>query len=183
MRIALGLLGALAISFDLFAASGRNAPNPEAVAEVLAGTRSTANAAWWGFDAEDATEALQRAIDSGAEKVVVPDMGSDWNVRPIRLAGDQELVLQRGVVIAAKRGEYRGRGDTVFTARDVSNLTIRGRGATVRDAVIRDSIIGNNATVESCLLDRSIIGDGAHVTGDYRSLNIADDSHVRSLHA
>ena len=57
-----------------------------------------------------------------------------------------------------------------------------GRGATVRDAVIRNSIIGNNATVEVCLLDQSIIGDNAQVTGDYRSINIADDSHVQSLH-
>jgi hypothetical protein len=35
-------------------------------------------------------------------------------------------------VITAKRGEYRGKGDSVFTARDVRNLTIRGYGATIR---------------------------------------------------
>ena len=109
-----------------------NAANPKAVQEVLAGTRADANAAWWGFDPEDATEALQAAIKSGARRVVVPNMTRDWVVRPIQLAGNQELVFEEGVVIAAKRGEYRGRGDSVFRATDLANLTIRGYGATVR---------------------------------------------------
>jgi polygalacturonase len=106
--------------------------NPQAVKEVAEGKRTVANAAWWGFNEEDSTEALQAAIQSGAKRVVVPNMTRDWVVRPIQLAGDQELILEDGVVITAKRGEYRGKGDSVFTARDVSNLTIRGYGATVR---------------------------------------------------
>jgi polygalacturonase len=109
-----------------------NAADPQAVKEILAGKRSTANAAWWGFNEEDATEALQAAINSGAKRVIVPNMTKDWIVRPITLAGNQELVFEDGVVVTAKRGEYRGKGDCVFTARDVSNLTIRGYGATVR---------------------------------------------------
>jgi len=109
-----------------------NHGNPQAVQEVVAGERTVANAAWWGFNEEDATEALQSAIDSGATRVIVPNMTRDWIVRPITLAGDQELVLEEGVVVTAKRGEYRGGGDTVLTARDVANLTLRGYGATVR---------------------------------------------------
>jgi hypothetical protein len=109
-----------------------NAEDPQAVKEVLAGKRTVANAAWWGFDEEDATAALQAAINSGAKTVIVPNMTKDWIVRPMTLVGNQELVLEEGVVITAKRGEYRGGGDCVFTARDVSNLTIRGYGATVR---------------------------------------------------
>ena len=38
--------------------------NPQAVAEVLAGTREVANAAWWGFDEKDSTRFLQAAINS-----------------------------------------------------------------------------------------------------------------------
>lgn len=108
--------------------------NPAAVAEVLAGKRTEADASWWGFDRDDSTDALQSAINSGAKRVVVPNLGRDWIVRPIRLAGDQELIFEEGVVVAAKRGEYRGGGDTVFTASNVKNLAIRGqgRGATVR---------------------------------------------------
>ncbi|MEO0078905.1 MAG: ATP-binding cassette domain-containing protein, partial [candidate division WOR-3 bacterium] len=94
--------------------------------------RRVASAAWWGFDEEDATEALQAAILSGARRLIVPNMRRDWIVRPIRLASELELVLEDGAIITAKRGEYRGRGDSVFTAQDVRNLTVRGYGATIR---------------------------------------------------
>ena len=110
----------------------QNAPNPQAVHEVVAGQRTTANAAWWGFNEEDSTDALQAAIRSGARRVIVPNMTRDWVVRPIDLASNQELILEDGVVITAKRGEYRGGGDSVLNARDVENTTLRGYGATVR---------------------------------------------------
>lgn len=109
-----------------------NTANPQAVQEVLAGKRATANAAWWGFQEEDSTEALQAAINSGAKRVLVPNMTKDWIVRPLKLAGHQELILEDGVVITAKRGEYRGSGDSLLNARDISDLVIRGYGATVR---------------------------------------------------
>jgi len=109
-----------------------NGKNPQAVAEVLAGKRSVANAAWWGFNEEDATEPLQAAIRSGAKRVVVPNLGKDWIVRPLQLAGGQELVLEAGVVVTAMRGAYRGGGESVFNANDLTNLTIQGYGATVR---------------------------------------------------
>lgn len=129
------------IVLTISTATAENAPDPDKVKEVLAGTRTVANAAWWGFDPVDATDALQAAINSPAKRVVVPNMTRDWIVRPITLRSDLELVLEAGVVISAKRGEYRGRGDSVFTARDVSNLTIRGYGATVRMQK-KDYIVG-----------------------------------------
>ena len=106
--------------------------NLEAIADVQSGKSIVANAAWWGFDPEDATEGLQAAIDSGAKRLVVPNMRADWRVRPIKLAGNQEIIFEPGAVVAAKRGEYRGRGDSMFTAQDVENLTIRGYGAIFR---------------------------------------------------
>lgn len=109
-----------------------NVKNPQAVEEVLAKKREVANAAWWGFDPEDSTESLQAAINSGAKKLIIPKMTTDWIIRPIKLVGDQEVVLEEGVSVVAKRGEYRGGGDSVFTATGISNLKIRGYGATVR---------------------------------------------------
>ena len=106
--------------------------NLEAIADVRSGKSTVANAAWWGFDPEDATLGLQAAIDSGAKQVIIPNMHADWIIRPIRLAGNQELIFARGVVVTAKRGEYRGGGDSMFTAQDVENLAIRGYGATFR---------------------------------------------------
>ena len=106
--------------------------NPEAVDEVLSGKRLVANAAWWGFDAEDSTDAIQSAIMSGAKRVVVPNMGRDWIVRPIEVRQSVELVFERGVQVAAKRGEFKGRGDCLLRARDVEDLVIRGYGASLR---------------------------------------------------
>ena len=123
------------VSIALTTAGADPAPterNPQAVQELLAGKRTEANAAWWGFNEDDSTDALQAAIRSGAKRVIVPNMGKDWIVRPIQLAGDQELMLEQGVVITAKRGDYRGGGDSVLNADNLTNLVIRGYGAIVR---------------------------------------------------
>jgi hypothetical protein len=108
------------------------APNPEAVTQVLAGEQQTAHASWWGFDPNDATAALQAAIDSGAKKVIVEDMKTPWVLCPIRLAGDQELVLEKGVVLLAKRGEFKGPSDSLLSASGRRNVRITGPGATLR---------------------------------------------------
>lgn len=90
------------------------------------------NASQFGFDREDATKALQAALDSGARKVVIPFMGAPWVVTPLQLRGNMEIVLEPGVVLLAKKGAYLGTGDSMLTANGVENLTIRGYGATLR---------------------------------------------------
>jgi len=105
------------------------AASSEAVGRVLAGEIETANAAWWGFDAADSTEALQASIDSGAGTVIVPFMGDPWIVRPIRLRGSLTLLFEPGVVVQAKRGEFKRKNDSLFRAEDVSDLILRGYGA------------------------------------------------------
>jgi hypothetical protein len=106
--------------------------NPQAVEEVAAGARTVASAAWWGFNTEDATETLQAAINSKAKTLVVPNMGAPWIVRPLELRGDLELVFDPGVLVLAKKGEFRGPGDSLFRAQGADNLSIRGYGATLR---------------------------------------------------
>jgi len=102
------------------------------VAEVGSGGRTEANAVWWGFDPKDSTAFLQAAVDSGAPKVIVPYVGAPWIVRPIRLRGDLELAFEPGVLVLAKKGEFKGRGDSLFSAANAENLTMRGYGATLR---------------------------------------------------
>ncbi|MCC6488607.1 MAG: right-handed parallel beta-helix repeat-containing protein [Candidatus Hydrogenedentes bacterium] len=106
--------------------------DPAAIAEVEAGTRAVANAAWWGFNAEDSTDALQAAINSKAKTVVVPYMGAPWIVRPITLRSNLELIFEPGVLILAKKGEFKGGGDSLFRAVEMTDITIRGYGATLR---------------------------------------------------
>ena len=106
--------------------------NPGAVQEVLSGERKTANAAWWGFNTDDSTDALQAAIDSGASKVIVPYTGSPWIVRPIKLTSDLEITFEPGVIVVAKRGEFKGKNDSLFQARGKQDIILRGYGATFK---------------------------------------------------
>ena len=181
--------------------------NLEAIADVQSGKSSVANAAWWGFNPEDTTETLQAAIDSGAKRLVVPNMRADWIVRPIRLAGNQKLIFEPGTIISAKRGEYRGRGESLFTAQDVENLTIRGYGATFR-MWKQDYITGlvleqmgwnrwygpyekaewrmtlairgsKNVTVAGLTLEDSG-GDGIYVNGS-KERSYSEDVHLRDI--
>lgn len=106
--------------------------DPAALEALAAGRTNLADASWWGVADDDATAALQAAIDSGAPQVRVPFIGRPWVVRPITLRGNLELEFAAGVVVEAKPGEFRGGGDSLFRAVDVTNLTIRGYGATLR---------------------------------------------------
>jgi hypothetical protein len=112
--------------------SSLNVRDQQAAEEAAAGKRATANAAWWGFNREDSTEVLQAAINSGAKTLIVPFMGDPWIVRPLQLRSSQEIILEPGVLILAKKGEFQGAGDSLFAAVGQSNLVIRGYGATLR---------------------------------------------------
>ncbi len=85
----------------------------------------------FGFDPADATECLQKAIDSGARQILVDQTGNEWLVRPLKLRGDQELIIGKDVTVRAKPGEYKGRGDTMMTADGIKNLIIRGESGAV----------------------------------------------------
>ncbi|MFN3421862.1 MAG: right-handed parallel beta-helix repeat-containing protein, partial [Armatimonadota bacterium] len=112
---------------------GEIAPNKQAIEEVKQGRRKVAYASWWGFDPEDATEALQAAIDSGAQKVIVDNTGKPWVIsKTIHLRSNQEIVFEKGVVVEAKQGAFLGRGDCLFLAALQSNITLIGYGATLR---------------------------------------------------
>ncbi len=126
------IAGATAVGSARAEAPLPNAADPEAVNDVKAGKRKVANAAWWGFDEQDATACLQAAIDSGAPTVIVPYVGTEWIVTPIRLRSHLELIFEPGVVVLAKKGEYRGKGDSMFTAVNAGDIAIRGYGATLR---------------------------------------------------
>ena len=108
------------------------AVNQQAIDGVAAGRIKVAKASWWGFSAEESTKALQQAINSGAEKVIVEKMGSPWIVDRIRLAGNQVLVFEEGVEVVAKRGAFKGPSDALFSGGGIENITLRGYGAVLR---------------------------------------------------
>ena len=98
---------------------------------VKNGTIKEADAAWWGFDKNDATRTLQQAINSGAKKVIVSNTGSDWIVSPITLRSNLELVFADGVTVRAKKGAFKRLHDKLFTAKGADNIIIRGEGKAV----------------------------------------------------
>src|SRR4051794_21049556 len=129
MRIALGLFATLLAALPLFgeeSSEPARTRNPAAVQEVLSGRRSLANSAWWGFDRSDATECLQAALKSGAKTLLIPYLGDPWVVRPLQLPSNLEILLEPGVVLLAKRGEFLRGGDSLLTATGQSNLVLRG---------------------------------------------------------
>ncbi|HWL51613.1 MAG TPA: right-handed parallel beta-helix repeat-containing protein [Chthoniobacteraceae bacterium] len=107
----------------------RAAPPTEPIGRVARGELQEARAEWWGFDAEDATECLQAAVDSGVATLIVGNTGKAWVLsRPLRLRSNQEIIFADGVVVAAKPGCFRKIGDALFIADGVENLTLRGTG-------------------------------------------------------
>lgn len=117
---------ALFVSFALLFVSMERACAQTPLERVVASS--------FGYDPVDATDALQKAIDSGAKIVVVDKQTSPWLVRPILLRSDLQLVLEEGVEIVAKEGAFQGIGDVLLKASESRNLRIvgEGRGATLR---------------------------------------------------
>ena len=101
------------------------------LAAVKAGTCAEAKASWWGFNKEDATPALQAAINSGVKRLVVDNVGSPWAIEPVSLVDNQEIVFEPGVVVVAKKGAFKNPCDCLFSATGKKNITLRGQGGVV----------------------------------------------------
>ena len=93
------------------------------------GAQDTVKASAFGFHPEDATAALQKAIDSGARKIIVDNTGKDWITRPLFLRSNQEIIFEDGVTLRAKKGEFKGVNDSLINLNNISNVVIRGEGA------------------------------------------------------
>ena len=149
----------------------------------------TVKASDFGWNAADATKALQAALDSGAAKVVVDKQAGDWIVTPIFLRRDNlEVVLADGVVVRAKKDAFKGRTDCLFCANGVKNLVFRGEGnaklvMNKADYVNRKkyafaewrhtfSIVGGeNVTVKDLRLESSG-GDGVYVRSAAKNVRL-----------
>jgi len=102
------------------------------LAQVKAGTLKTANASWWGFNKDDATDCLQNAINSGVSKLIVDNTGSDWIVnKPIKLVSNQQIIFADGVVVQAKKDCFHGNNDSLFVATKLKNIEMIGEGKAV----------------------------------------------------
>ena len=135
------------IVFDrFFVSSGPGEPKPfvrkggaswETNRPAAAGEKKKpeVKASSYGFDPADSTAFLQKALDSGAARVVIDRQSGPWVTRPLYIRGRKnlELVFEPGVELVAKKGEFRAIGDSLLTAgRSSEGLRIVGNGATLR---------------------------------------------------
>ena len=82
----------------------------------------------FGYDPVDSTRFLQAALDSGEKVLIVDRQAGDWFVRPLQVKGrtDLTLVLEDGVRIVAKRGEFKDPYVPLLTFDRCTNVVIRG---------------------------------------------------------
>ncbi len=111
---------------------GAGEVNQAKIDAVKAGEVTEAKASWWGFDPKDSTRSIQNAIKSGAKRVIIENMGRPWIVTPLFAVSDQEIVLEKGAVIEAKKGEFKRGNDSLLNILNCKNVSLTGHGATVR---------------------------------------------------
>ena len=81
----------------------------------------------FGFDKNNATRCVQAALDSKHRDLIIDNTGSDWIVDPIILRSDKNIVLDENVVIRARHDGFHGIKDSMFTGKNVSNISISGK--------------------------------------------------------
>ncbi|WP_319559866.1 right-handed parallel beta-helix repeat-containing protein [Marispirochaeta sp.] len=116
----------------LFPDSGKLvSEDPEAARAAEAGELKAASAAWWGYDAEDATDALSEALTAPVELLVIPAMAGPWISGPLEIAGPRHIIFEPGAELLAKAGEFLPTGDTLLTLYRAADVTLTGYGARI----------------------------------------------------
>ena len=64
----------------------------------------TVHAKDFGWNKDDATEALQKAVDSDASVIIVDKMPTPWEIEGVIIPSCKKLVLRKGAVLEAKKG-------------------------------------------------------------------------------
>ena len=87
----------------------------------------------FGYDAADSTDFIRAALTSGARRVVLDRQAGPWYTLPLKMPSNVELVLEPGVELVAKRGEYKGLRDYLLELDHCTNVVVRGgAGSTLR---------------------------------------------------
>ncbi len=58
-----------------------------------------------------------------------------------------------------------------------------GKHATVRDAMVRDSILGEDSHVENALVESSLVGNNSSIVGRFMRYNLGDSSEILAAEA
>ena len=89
------------------------------------------------FDETDATQCLQQGLDSGATTIVIENLGKPWRIRGVRPRSNQNIVIQKGVVLTGDETSQKGNsGAPMFNLSEVKNVAIIGLGDSPADVYI-----------------------------------------------
>ncbi len=81
---------------------------------------------------ENASAALQAAINSPADTVIIDNPGYDLIIhKQINLKDNLTLIFEDGVKLIAAKGRFTGLGEFMFKASGKSNITMLGKGKAV----------------------------------------------------
>ncbi len=110
---------------------------PDSVADFGVTIEKTVHVAKdFGFDPVNATEHLQKAIDSGATRIIVENVGKPWYIRKIRIVRDDlELVFKKGVKIHTDRTWENFAEGQMFVVKG-KNIVIKGENPNDTDVVV-----------------------------------------------
>ena len=108
---------------------------PDKVAQVANGELKEARASWWGFNAEDSTEFLEKAVNSKVPKLIIDKMPSPWiTAKTLKIPSNIEIVFEEGTELQAKRGCFLSLGECLVSIGYSKNVILRGlgKGATLK---------------------------------------------------
>lgn len=129
------------------------------------------------------TDALQIMIDNGEKVTTFPVEGWYDCGKPETLLSTNKFLLDQKDT--SREFDNVVINKPVFIADDVKieNSVIGpyatlDKGCSIKDSIIRNSIIGSNAGVSKALLDNSIIGNNSIIKGTFKRLNSGDSSEI-----
>ena len=93
---------------------------------AIAASASEVKVSSFGYDSEDSTEFIRKALASGAKKVILDRQAGPWYTLPLKMPSNIEFVLEPGVELVAKRGAFRGIRDYLLELSSVTNVIVRG---------------------------------------------------------
>jgi glucose-1-phosphate thymidylyltransferase len=133
------------------------------------------------------TDAFQYMIDKGA-KIRVIDVEGWYDAGKLdTLLETNQVILSRG---AARRPDnadasstiidpvYVEEGVTIRNSRVGPNVSV-GKGSTIENSELRDTIVGVKSKVSGAKLTNSLIGDEVTLSGVTGEVNVGDHSEIR----
>lgn len=109
----------------------------------------------FGWNPDDGTEALEKALQSDAKTVIIDKMEKPWRVKTLHPTGDKTIVLERGVhIIGTKESQLSGSMGDMFALNRVKNIFLVGRG---------DNYVGRYTETEET---------GRNVNGKYGGIGV-----------